>query len=153
MLKHKLIELTTCFDRQISEMCLFNKVLHQVGHHNSQVNRLKLFIKVVSQHNSQMHLLKLSIKVVSQHNPQMHILKLFTKVVSHHNSLILSINTSAATADYDQRAERHELATQEEKRQIEQRYEQMAEGIGQEAFAALRHVEQKGYKDKHKTEQ
>ena len=32
MLKHKLIELTTCFDRQISEMRLFNKVLNQVGH-------------------------------------------------------------------------------------------------------------------------
>ena len=32
MLKHKLIELTTCFDRQISEMRLFNKVLNKVGH-------------------------------------------------------------------------------------------------------------------------
>ena len=31
MLKHKLIELTTCFDQQMSEMCLFNKVLNQVG--------------------------------------------------------------------------------------------------------------------------
>ena len=47
-----------------------------------------------------------------------------------------SVNTSAATADYGQRAERREFATQEEKLQIEQRYEQMAEGIRQEAFAA-----------------
>ena len=31
-----------------------------------------------------------------------------------------NVNTSAATAGYDPRAERHELATQEEKRQIEQ---------------------------------
>ena len=52
------------------------------------------------------------------------------------------VNTSAATADYDQSAERHGLATQETQRQIEQRYEQMVEGIRQEAFAALHHVEQ-----------
>ena len=40
ILGHKLIELATCFDQQISEMCPFNKVLNQVGQHNSQMNRL-----------------------------------------------------------------------------------------------------------------
>ena len=52
------------------------------------------------------------------------------------------VDTSAATADYASRVARPELATQEEKRQIEQRYEQMAEGIRQEAFAALNQQEQ-----------
>ena len=52
------------------------------------------------------------------------------------------VNTSAATADYTLRVERHELAAQEEKLQIEQRYEQMAEGIRQEAFATLNQQEQ-----------
>ena len=52
------------------------------------------------------------------------------------------VDTSAATADYAPRVTRLELATQEEKRQMEQRYEQMAEGIRQEAFAALTQQEQ-----------
>ena len=52
------------------------------------------------------------------------------------------VDTSAATADYAPRVTRIELATQEEKRQMEQRYEQMAEGIRQEAFAALTQQEQ-----------
>ena len=52
------------------------------------------------------------------------------------------VDTSAATADYAARIARLEHATQEEKRQMEQRYEQMAEGIRQEAFAALTQQEQ-----------
>merc|ERR1711906_77179 len=52
------------------------------------------------------------------------------------------VDTSAATADYASRVARLELATQEEKRQMAQRYEQMAEGIRQEAFAALTQQEQ-----------
>ena len=52
------------------------------------------------------------------------------------------VNTSAAAADYASRVERHELATQEAQRQNEQRYEKMAEGIRQEASAALNQQEQ-----------
>ena len=52
------------------------------------------------------------------------------------------VDTSAATADYAARVARLEHATQEEKRQMERRYEQMAEGIRQEAFAALTQQEQ-----------
>ena len=52
------------------------------------------------------------------------------------------VNTSAATADYAPRVDRHEQLTQEQQRQIEIRYQEILEGIRQEAFAALNQQEQ-----------
>ena len=145
MLKHKLIELTTCFDRQISEMCLFNKVLHQVRrplqftYESSET--FHQCSKPTQFTDASFETFHQGCKPTQFTDASFETFHQGSKLTQFFN-IGDNVNTSAAAADYDPRAERHELATQEETRQIEQRHEQIAEGIRQEALAALNHAGQ-----------